>query len=135
MARELERISGVVSARNERGVKLGDTWYNLSRWASDVDEFDVGDEVELGLDSKQFIRTLKRIRRPQRNTQSGQSRNQSDSQRGVSDEWVRVQALTLAIQYAQVAKLDQITLADLYEIADELEGAIRHGFPAMDGAE
>jgi hypothetical protein len=135
MARELEKITGVVEARNERGVKLGDTWYNLSRWASDVDEFDIGDEVELGLDSKQFIRTLKRIRRPQRNNQSGQSRNQSESQRGVSDEWVRVQALQLAMQYAQVAKLDQITLADLYEIADELEGAIRHGFPAMGGAE
>jgi hypothetical protein len=135
VTRELEKITGVVEARNERGVKLGDTWYNLSRWASDVDEFDVGDEVELGLDSKQFIRTLKRIRRPQRNTQSGQSRNQSESQRGVSDEWVRVQALTLALQYAQVAKLDQITLADLYDIADELEGAIRHGFPAMGGAE
>jgi hypothetical protein len=135
MARELQMVTGVVSARNERGVKLGETWYNLSRWASDVDAFDVGDEVELGLDSKQFIRTLKRIRRPQRNTQSGQSRNQSESQRGVSDEWVRVQALTLAIEYARAAQLDQITLADLYEIADELEGAIRHGFPAMGGAE
>jgi hypothetical protein len=134
MARELERITGVVEARNERGVKLGDTWYNLSRWATNVDEFEVGDEVELGLDSKQFIRTLTRIRRPQRNNQPhGQSRNQSE--RGVSDEWVRVQALQLAIEYARAAQLDQITLADIYEIADELEGAIRHGFPAPHAGE
>jgi len=134
MAR-LEKITGVVAARNENGVKIGDTWHNISRWATHIDEYEVGDRVELGLDSKGFVRTLTRLSAGERNNQRGNQRSQNQSERGVSDEWIRVQALQLAMQYAQVAKLDQITLIDIYELADELEGAIRHGFPALGGAE
>jgi hypothetical protein len=135
MARELQKVTGVVAARNENGVKIGDTWHNISRWATHIDEYEVGDRVELGLDSKGFVRTLTRLSQGQRNNQRSQNQRGNQSERGVSDEWVRVQALTLAIEYARAAQLDQITLADLYDIADELEGAIRHGFPAMGGAE
>jgi hypothetical protein len=130
MARELQMVSGEITAKNERGVKLGDTWYNLSRWADQVDAHEVGDRVELGIDSKGFVRTLTRLSQGQRNNQHSQSQSGSQTERGISREWVRVQALTLAIQYAQVAKLDQITLLDIYELAEEIEGAIRHGFPA-----
>jgi hypothetical protein len=135
MARELEKITGVVAARNENGVKIGDTWHNISRWATHIDEYEVGDRVELGLDSKGFVRTLTRLSQGQRNNQRSQNQRGNQSERGVSDEWVRVQALQLAMQYAQVAKLDQITLLDIYELADELEGAIRHGFPAPNAGE
>jgi hypothetical protein len=135
MARELEKITGVVAARNENGVKIGDTWHNISRWATHIDEYEVGDRVELGLDSKGFVRTLTRLSQGQRNNQRSQNQRGNQSERGVSDEWVRVQALQLAMQYAQVAKLDQITLLDIYELADELEGAIRHGFPAPHAGE
>jgi hypothetical protein len=135
MARELQMVSGEITAKNERGVKLGDTWYNLSRWAERVDSHEVGDRVELGLDSKGFVRTLTRLSQGQRSNQRSNNQRGNQSERGVSDEWVRVQALTLALQYAQVANLSEITLLDIYELADELEGAIKHGFPAPHAGE
>jgi hypothetical protein len=128
MARELQSITGEVTAKNDRGVKLGDTWYNLSRWAERIDPHEVGDRVELGLDSKGFVRTLKRLASGSRNSQSGQSRANGEGNRGVSDEWVRVQALTLALQYMQLARLEQVVLLDYLDLAAELERIIREGF-------
>jgi hypothetical protein len=128
MARELQKVAGEVAAKNDRGVKLGDTWYNLSRWTERVDTHEVGDRVELGLDSKGFVRTLTRLSQGQRNSQSGQSRAYGEGNRGVSDEWVRVQSLTLALQYAQIARLEQVALLDIYDLAEEFERVIRSGF-------
>jgi hypothetical protein len=128
MARGLQRVTGEITAKNDRGVKLGDTWYNLSRWAERVDPHEVGDRVELGLDSKGFVRTLTRLAQGSRNSASGASPSNGVGARGVSDEWVRVQALTLALQYAQVANLSEFALLDLYELAEEFERVIRGGF-------
>jgi hypothetical protein len=50
-------LSGVVEARNERGVRVAGEWRNQSKFHP-VELPDVGAQVALGLDSKGFITSL-----------------------------------------------------------------------------
>jgi hypothetical protein len=50
-------ISGVVEARNERGIRVDGEWRNLSKFRP-LELPDVGAQVALGLDPKGFITTL-----------------------------------------------------------------------------
>jgi hypothetical protein len=52
-----ETISGVVEARNERGIRVAGEWRNLSKFRP-LELPAVGAEVTLGLDPKGFITTL-----------------------------------------------------------------------------
>jgi hypothetical protein len=53
-----ETIVGRVEARNERGIRVEGEWRNVSRFKP-LELPSVGAEVELGLDPKGFINTLK----------------------------------------------------------------------------
>lgn len=52
-----ETISGVVEARNERGIRVLGEWRNLSKFKP-LELPDVGDQVALGMDGKGFITTI-----------------------------------------------------------------------------
>jgi hypothetical protein len=52
-----ETITGVVEARNERGIRVAGEWRNVSRFKP-VELPAVGAQVELGLDPKGYITTL-----------------------------------------------------------------------------
>lgn len=52
-----ETISGVVEARNERGIRVCGEWHNVSKFKP-LELPDVGAQVALGLDPKGYITTL-----------------------------------------------------------------------------
>ena len=52
-----ETVTGRVEARNERGIRIGDDWYNRSQFHP-VELPDVGAQVSLSVDGKVFIRTI-----------------------------------------------------------------------------
>jgi hypothetical protein len=55
-----EYVSGVVSAANERGLKLrGEAqWRNYSKWASDIAQPEAGQCVRVGVDASGFVRSV-----------------------------------------------------------------------------
>jgi len=55
-----ETISGRVEARNERGIRIGQEWFNRSQFRP-IELPDVGTEVRLVADSKGFISQLEVI--------------------------------------------------------------------------
>lgn len=58
-----ETITGHVEARNDRGIRVGGEWRNVSKFKP-VDLPAIGAEVELGLDPKGFITTLEVLEGP-----------------------------------------------------------------------
>jgi hypothetical protein len=54
----LTYTDGIAEAVNERGVKLGGTWHNFSRYATSLAPDSAGQHVKLGLDAQGFIRTV-----------------------------------------------------------------------------
>lgn len=61
-------IKGEVTGVNEKGVKLGDTWYNYSKFAENLEkltEAQVGASVELALDKANYIRAVRVLKNSQ----------------------------------------------------------------------
>jgi hypothetical protein len=56
-------IEGLVEATNERGIRIGEDWFNKSQFHP-VDLPDVGTQVRLSIDGKGFIRTLELVESP-----------------------------------------------------------------------
>jgi hypothetical protein len=54
----LTYTDGIAEATNKRGVKLGGTWHNFSRYATSLAPVSAGQHVTLGLDAQGFIRTV-----------------------------------------------------------------------------
>jgi hypothetical protein len=52
-----ETITGRVEARNERGIRIGDDWFNRSQF-SPVDLLEAGAHVRLQVDGRGYIKDL-----------------------------------------------------------------------------
>jgi CHAD domain-containing protein len=53
-----EVIDGVVAARNDRGVRIGEEWFNLSQFGPKLELPEAGAHVRLKVDAKGYIRDL-----------------------------------------------------------------------------
>jgi len=97
MARNLQAVEGIVEAMNERGVKIGETWYNYSRYAEQIAPHEVGDKVKLGVDGQGFVRMLEVLERAPKN---GAGNRPASPQREYlsAEQYVRLQVLPTALQ-------------------------------------
>jgi hypothetical protein len=76
----LETVTGRVDARNERGIRIGEDWFNRSQFHP-VELPETGAQVRLGIDSKGFIRTVELV--DQNSTGSTASRERTISRLAV----------------------------------------------------
>lgn len=120
--RQTQPITATVEAVNERGIKIGGTWYNYSRYADGAIDrtAQVGDTVQVELTNTGWVRALRVVQRASQ--QNGQA---APPAAGVSaapraldaGQYARLRAVEIAspvaAQYAQSAGEYLQTLAVL----------------------
>ena len=126
MARQTQQtrqpITATVEAVNERGIKIGGTWHNYSRYADGAIDrtAQVGDTVELELTNTGWVRALRIVQRAAQ--QHGQAAppaaGASAAPRALdAEQYARLRAVEIAspvaAQYAQSAGEYLQTLAAL----------------------
>lgn len=92
-----DQVEGLVEARNERGIRIGDVWHNQSKFHP-IDLPDRGARVRLELDSKGFIKSLQVLANPTGAT----SASSSDRDRTITRLSVLKTAAAFVGQMAQV---------------------------------
>jgi len=126
MARQTQQtrqpITATVEAVNERGIKIGGTWHNYSRYADGAIDrtAQVGDTVELELTNTGWVRALRVVQRAaQQNGQAAPpASGASAAPRALdAEQYARLRAVEIAspvaAQYAQSAGEYLQTLAAL----------------------
>jgi len=126
MARQTQQtrqpITATVEAVNERGIKIGGTWHNYSRYADGAIDrtVQVGDTVELELTNTGWVRALRIVQRAaQQNGQAAPpAAGASAAPRALdAEQYARLRAVEIAspvaAQYAQSAGEYLQTLAAL----------------------
>jgi hypothetical protein len=126
MARQTQQtrqpITATVEAVNERGIKIGGTWHNYSRYADGAIDrtAQVGDTVELELTNTGWVRALRIVQRAaQQNGQAAPpAAGASAAPRALdAEQYARLRAVEIAspvaAQYAQSAGEYLQTLAAL----------------------
>jgi hypothetical protein len=104
MARQ--KLTGIVEAVNERGVRINGTWHNYSAYArnGDIDRTaQQGDKVEAEVTSTGWIRSLRILERAaaQRTTQATQQPNDGAGARALdAARYTRLRAVEIAAPIA-----------------------------------
>ena len=99
-----DQIEGLVESANERGIKVGGEWRNMSKFHP-VDLPDRGARVRLELDAKGFIKTLQVL--DQAPTASSSTREDT-----ISRLTVLKAAAAFAATRTEIKSADVLTIAD-----------------------
>ena len=126
MARQTQQtrqpITATVEAVNERGIKIGGTWHNYSRYADGAIDrtAQVGDTVQVALTSTGWVRALRIVQRAaqQNGQEAPPAAGASAAPRALdAEQYARLRAVEIAspvaAQYAQSAGEYLQTLAAL----------------------
>jgi len=129
----MNTITGKVEQRNERGLRVGGQWYNMSRWPSPdslmLEEVQPGQTVTLELDRSQFIRRIEVVE-PAKPNGAPAAASEANPMRRATPEWVRAESLRIALEIYKAmqpfpsenaVQTDKI-LAELLPLADEIHG-------------